>query len=345
MNPSSTPTSLPGGPLGRYLLHPGQETSNVVHHVVRVLEAVGTVAVPVLLGAFVAIVVGRLVLVALRRATSGAGTGHVVVVSPGPEVDPSGAEALWNGLHGVLRRRGWRGAVSGRPHVAFEVGSSAGRLCFGLWVPAGVPAPRVARVAEAAWPGAVTEVVPATAPLPGGEGIAAGELHLAEPEWFSLRADQPTDPYRLLMATLGDLGSGDGGVVQVLARPAGTWRRRRCRRAAIALRSGRPRSKLVRFIDFWMTKGVPQHPNLSADPDARRRHTGGNREGGGDLLRGDRPLRRRRPSPGPRCTPGAQGRGTWRRRRFRDVRRAQPPHPPSPRTSLPRPVRPAARAR
>ncbi len=109
-----------------------------------------------------------------------------------------------------------------------------------------------------------TEVVPATAPLPGGEGIAAGELHLAEPEWFSLRVDQPTDPYRLLLATLGDLGSGGAGVVQVLARPAGSRRRRRCRRAAIALRSGRPRSKLVRFV--WMTKGVPARPNLSADP-------------------------------------------------------------------------------
>jgi hypothetical protein len=266
MNPSSTPTSLPGGPLGRYLLHPGQETSNVVHHVLWVLEAVGAVAVPVLLGALVVVVVGRVVLAVLRRATSGAGTGELVVVSPGPEVEPTGAEALWNGLHGVLRRRGWRGAVSGRPHVAFEVGSSAGRLCFGLWVPAGVPAVRVARVAEAAWPGAATEVVPATAPLPGSEGIAAGELRLAEPEWFSLRADQPTDPYRLLLATLCDLGSGGAGVVQVLARPAGTRRRRRCRRAAIALRSGRPRSKLVRFIDFWMTKGVPQRPNLSADP-------------------------------------------------------------------------------
>jgi hypothetical protein len=176
MNPSSTPTSLPGGPLGRYLLHPGPETSNVVHHVLRVLEAVGAVgavAVPTLLGAL-AVVVGRVVLAVLRRASSGAGTGHVVVVSPGPEVEPAGAEALWHGLHGVLRRRGWRGVVSGRPHVAFEVGSSAGCLFFGLWVPAGVPAVRVARVAEAAWPGAATEVVPATAPLPGSEGSRRG---------------------------------------------------------------------------------------------------------------------------------------------------------------------------
>ncbi len=34
----------------------------------------------------------------------------------------------------------------------------------------------------------------------------------------------------------------------------------------IPLRTGRPRSKLVRFIDFWMTKGVPHSSGLSADP-------------------------------------------------------------------------------
>ncbi|MHB1712521.1 MAG: recombinase family protein [Acidimicrobiales bacterium] len=117
----------------------------------------------------------------------------------------------------VLRRRGWRGALSDRPHVAFEVGSSAGRLCFGLWVP-------------------------------------AGELRLAQPECFTLRTDHPTDPYRLLLATLCDIGSGGAGVVQVLARPAGTRRRRRCRRAVLALRSSRPRSKLVRVVDYRMTK-------------------------------------------------------------------------------------------
>jgi hypothetical protein len=173
---------------------------------------------------------------------------------------------LWNGLHGVLRRGGLAGLVSPRPHVAFEVGFSVGRLRFGLWVPAGVSAGRVARVIEAAWPGAVTEVVPAEAPLPGGAGIAGGELRLAGPEWFSLRIDQPADPYRLLLAALAGLGSDEAGVVQVLARPATRRRYGRCRKAAVALRTGWPRSKLVRFIDFWMTKGVPQRPSLSTDP-------------------------------------------------------------------------------
>ena len=157
-------------------------------------------------------------------------------------MEPPGAEALWNGLHGVLRRGGLAGIISGRPHVAFEVGFSAGRLRFGLWVPAGVSAGRVARVVEAAWPGAVTEVLDTEAPLPGGAGITGGELRLAGPEWFSLRVDQPADPYRLLLAALGGLDAGAAAVVQVLARPATRSRYGRCRKAAIALRTGRPRS-------------------------------------------------------------------------------------------------------
>jgi hypothetical protein len=267
MNPTaSTPTStsVPDGPLGRYLLHPGQETSTLVHHILHVLVAVGRVAVPVLLTVVALVVVSRLVLAVTRRQRSAG--AHLVSVAPGPEVEPSGAEAVWNGLHGVLRRGGLAGMVSGRPHVGFEVGFEAGRLRVALWVPARVPASRVAGVVEAAWPGSVTEVQPATAPLPGGEGIVAGELRLAQPEWFALRVDHPADPYRLLLAALSGLGSDDAGVVQVLARPATRRRYARCRNAAVALRAGRSRSKLVRFIDFWMTKGVPHTPNLSADP-------------------------------------------------------------------------------
>jgi hypothetical protein len=255
---------VPGGPLGRYLLHPGPDTSTVIHHVLHVLGGVGRAAHPVLVAVVALVVVGRLVLAVTRRQRGGG--GHVVSVAPGPEVEPAGAGALWNGLHGVLRRGGLAAMVLGRPHVAFEVGFSSGRLRFGLWVPATVSATRVARVVEAAWPGAVTEVLPAVGPLPGGEGMAGGELRLERSEWFSLRVDQPADPYRLLLAALGGLGAGEAGMVQVLARPATRRRYARCRKAAVALRTGRPRSKVVRFVDFWMSKGVPQRPSLSADP-------------------------------------------------------------------------------
>jgi hypothetical protein len=263
MNPS--PTSVPGGPLGRYLLHPGPKTSVILHHALHVLAAVGRVAAPVLVAAVALVLVGRLVLVLGRRQRSHSGA-HLVVVAPGPEVEASGGEALWSGLHGVLRRGRWASVVSGRPRVCFEIARSAGRFRFALWVPPQVSPSRVAGVVEAAWPGALAEVEPASAPVPVAEGVAAGELHLARPEWFALRVEHPVDPYRLLLGALAGLRSGDAGVVQVLARPARSSRYRRCRQAAVALRTGRRRSKLVRFVDFWMTKGVAKTANLSADP-------------------------------------------------------------------------------
>ena len=149
----------------------------------------------------------RLVLAVTRRQR--ADGGHVVTVAPGPEVEPAGAEALWNGLHGVLRRGGLAGLVSGRPHLAFEVGWSAGRLRFGLWVPASVSAGRVARVVEAAWPGAVTEVLPASAPAAGRRGDRRGRAAPGRAGVVRVcGSTSPADPYRLLLAALVRLGHG-----------------------------------------------------------------------------------------------------------------------------------------
>ena len=81
-------------------------------------------------------VTARLVLAVTRRQVLAG--GHLVTVVPGPEVEPSGADALWNGLHGVLRRSGLAGLVSGRPHLSFEVGLLAGRLGWGCGCQPGV---------------------------------------------------------------------------------------------------------------------------------------------------------------------------------------------------------------
>jgi len=254
----------PDGPLARYLLHPGRETSAVVHHLLHLLASFAQVAVPVAAVALGALAAVRLALWLARRGRARAG-GQLVTIAPGPEVDPAGAEALWNGLHGVLRRTWW-GSLAGCPHVAFQLSWQAGRLSIGIWVPAGVPAPRVAAAVQAAWPGASTEITPARVPLPAGAALAAGELRLAEPEWFPLRTEHPADPYRMLLGALGALDPDQSAVVQVLARPAVARRYRRCRKAAVALRTGRSMSALVRFLDFWLTKGAPRPTNLSGDP-------------------------------------------------------------------------------
>jgi hypothetical protein len=264
------------GPLGHYLAHPGQSTSAFVHHMLHVLAGFGKAAGPVMLGAVLIVVVARLAPAWLRRQRSGAGA-HLVSLAPGPEVDPAGGEALWTALHGILRRDRWAAMFSGRPNVSFEITWSAGRLQIGIWIPPQVSANRIAHAAEASWPGVMTEVAPAPVSVSDSPSVAAGELRLADREWFPIRSDHPTDPYRLLLRTLSSVDSSldsslgrslgsDAAVIQVLARPARPSRYRRCRRAAIALRTGRPMSKLARFIDFWMTKGVPRATGLSADP-------------------------------------------------------------------------------
>lgn len=333
----------PSGPLARYLLHPGRETSLVVHRLLHLLLAVANVAAPaaiVVLGAAVAV---RLALWLARHHRARAG-GHLVSVAPGPEVDPSGAEALWNGLHGVLRRTWW-GALTGRPHVAFELSWQAGRLRIGIWVPAGVPAARVAAAVQSAWPGANTEIGPAGAPLSAGAALAAGELRLAEPEWLAVRTEHPADPYRMLLGALSGLDPDQSAVVQVLARPAAASRYRRCRKAAVALRTGRSIGMLVRFVDFWLTKGVPRSANLSGDP-TRAADIRAITEKSASLgfeaavrygvasTRGGRVARRQAALAGPGDRGG-----------LRPVRRAQPADPAPPASGRPGAGRPPARSR
>ena len=126
------PTSSPG-PLGRYLLHPGQDTSVVVHRVLHLLVHFGHFAAPIVAVTTALAVFAWLALLLARRQRS-VGEAQLVAVAPGPEVDPAGAEVLWNALHGILRRTKWA-ALAGRPHVSFELSWLAGRLRIGIWVP------------------------------------------------------------------------------------------------------------------------------------------------------------------------------------------------------------------
>jgi hypothetical protein len=264
------PTLLPpppnpaNSPFGHYLLHPGQETSVFVHHVLRALAIFGRAATPFAM-ALVALVVVAGIVVAFSRRQGSTASGQLVTVAPGPEVDAAGAEVFWNALHGVLRRN-WRAALlTGRPHVSFEVSRSNGRLRIGIWVPPHLSAQRVANAVEAAWPSAVADVMPTSPPLPDCATVAAGALRLADKEWFPIRAEHPADPHRVLLRNLGG-GSTDAAVVQVLARPASLQRQSRCRSAATALRSGQPTSALAKFVRFWTTKGVPTAPSLATNP-------------------------------------------------------------------------------
>ncbi len=122
--PSVPAPPTPRWPLARYLLHPGRETFLVVHHLLQLLLAIVHVAAPVAVAVLSTAIAVRIALWLARYSSARAG-GHLVSVAPGPEVAPAGTEALWNGLHGVLRRTWW-GSLTGRPHVAFELSWQAG---------------------------------------------------------------------------------------------------------------------------------------------------------------------------------------------------------------------------
>lgn len=227
---------------------------------------VGPVAVQagtLTVGLVVAALVGR-VLVRRQRAAALATGARVVAVLPPPEVDGAGAETLWSNLVELLRPA-WARLVEGQPHLAFELAWSAAGLRVGLWVPGSVPPGLVERAVEAAWPGARTEVGEARPPLPLDGLALGGELRLATHEWFPLRSDHDADPLRPLLGAAGGLGEDEAAAVQVLARPVTARRLARCHRAAKALRTGLPPTRLGRLAHL-VAPGPLVTPRPSDDP-------------------------------------------------------------------------------
>src|SRR6266508_4358815 len=212
---TSTLPDLDRSPLGRYLLHPQRTLAaaarTLAHHAAPRAHRYGLW----LLMLAVILLAARVALARWRAARLHDGA-RLVEVLPPPQVDPDGAPGLWRNLAGLLRQRR---LLQGRPHVALEYRWSPAGLTIALWLP-GMVAPRlVERAVEAAWPGARTHTTtPAPPPLPVGERVGGGALRLAQPEWYALRAEHPTDPLRALLGAAEELGAGESAIVQVLAR-------------------------------------------------------------------------------------------------------------------------------
>jgi hypothetical protein len=181
------------------------------------------------------------------------GAQLVRILAP-PEVEPHGAATFWTNLVALLRP-GWRRLLVGQPHLAFEITAHDGGLSFSVWVPGGVPSDLVSRAVEAAWPGARTEVEPATAPLPGfseSGHVTGGVLRLALPEQYSLQSAHKVDPLRPLIGALSALGEGESACVQILARPVAGRRLGALHKAATARRNGRPTTGPSRMANALM---------------------------------------------------------------------------------------------
>jgi hypothetical protein len=265
-SPAPTPP-VPNGPLAHWLLHPGQVTAQVLHHLAHLALATLLVVGPPAAGLAILTAGFLLWLRARNRATKTAGARLVHVEVP-PEVDPAGAETFWTNLVALLRPR-WQRITGNTHHVAFELRADQAQIDIAVWVPQGVPPGFVEAAVEAAWPGARTRTEPATPPLPLDAAAATGgELRLAGPDHYPIRADHRADPLRPLLGALAGLGPGETACVQILARPVTGRRLNRPYRAAAARRAGRPSSRLARTLDLF-TPG-PAHTSPAVDPTRDR---------------------------------------------------------------------------
>jgi hypothetical protein len=248
LTPDNPVTPIPNGPLAHFLAHPGAETDRILHHVGHVLSALGIVALPVVAGTSFVVVLAVAV-VRRRQFDQMAAHARLVRVLAPPEVDPRGAVTLWTNLVALLRPA-WRRVVGSQPHLGFELTAGAGGLGIALWVPSVVPLGMVERAVEAAWPGARTETTEPSPPLPGQGFATGGELRLAQPEQYPLKADHDVDPLRPLLGALSGLEEDTAACVQILARPVTGRRVARLRRAAALRRSGRPATRTAGLLDL-----------------------------------------------------------------------------------------------
>src|SRR5437763_387774 len=95
--------------------------------------------------------------------------------------------------------------------------------------------------------------VPTTGNTVRDEG---GALAPAMPAWYPLETDHDTDPTRALVAAGAGLAAGERACVQILARPAAPRRVTQARRAAAALRTGRPPGSGPLDLTTWLRGGL-----------------------------------------------------------------------------------------
>jgi hypothetical protein len=257
---------VPHGPLARYLEHPGATTGAVLRHLGHVLAVLGLRLGPVVVG--IALVAGiALALIRRREAARMAEGARLVRVLAPPEVDPEGAATLWSNLVALLRPA-WRRVLGGQPHLGFELRADRAGLAISIWVPGVVPPGLVERAVEAAWPGARTETIPSSAPLPSGGLVTGGELRLAVAECYPLRVQHRVDPLRPLLGALAGAGDDAAACVQLLARPVTGRRLAALQRAATKRRNGRPASRSAGLLDLLTPGHGPARStsNTTVDP-------------------------------------------------------------------------------
>lgn len=240
--------------MARYLLDPKGFGQEILRHISELLSALLGPALLIaafLLAACCAVLLFRHL--RDRRLTQGA---RVLRILPPPEVDPDGALSLWMGLHALLRPA-WLRAISGQPHIAWEVSTEQQDAAIYLWVAKGVPPGLIDRAVESSWPGARVQEVEAVDPITSAGSTSMCELVLSEPDQFPLGEGVGSDPLRLVLGSLNLLDPDEKAIIQILARPATVAGRYRLRSDALRLR----RDQNLRVL------GRPQRTNSARITD------------------------------------------------------------------------------
>jgi hypothetical protein len=175
-----------------------------------------TVAAVVLIGA-----------VAVRNLLDGwrhrwhSADARLITIAPPPEVDASGAAALWANLSGTLAPSRRRRLLYGSPHVVWQYTWTGRRLLISVWTPGSVPRGAVEAGIRAAWPGAACTTTDPAPPIPLGTPLAVGgHLTPTAAEWLPFTTNHDNDPLRALMSAGSQPKPDEHACVQVLARPA-----------------------------------------------------------------------------------------------------------------------------
>jgi hypothetical protein len=210
-----------------------------------------------------------------RRHADGA---RVITIAPPPEVDGTGAAALWANLAGTLTPSRRRRLLYGSPHLVWQYTWTGRRLLISVWVPGTVPPGAVEAAVRAAWPGAACTTEQATPPIPLDVPAAVGgQLLPMAPDWLPFASDHESDPLRALVSAGSQLRADEYACVQILARPAPPRRAARARRAAGRLRDGKPAvptinptAPLLAAIEVLLPGSSGRPCRASPTPPARR---------------------------------------------------------------------------
>jgi hypothetical protein len=249
-----------------YLLHPDKAWDKAREVVDGILEA----ALPwtIALLALSALTAAALWMLRARARRGNNERARRLRILVPPEVAADGGDALWTGLHGLIRPR-LKALLYGQPALVWEVRARPDDVEVSLWIPGNVPVGYIERAIESAWPGVtVVESSPGGWEPEEGAQVRTCELVLARSQSLPLGGESALDPLRLALAALTNLSGDESSVVQVVARPAPARRARALIRAHV----GAPRrASGARSSRTGRPTPVPQR-DPTADAELRAVH-------------------------------------------------------------------------